>query len=657
MKKIISIILISLLICCCISVQIKYFENKSNFKIKNNDTIFKFKISNLDNSPLINSTFLGGNDNDGDFYTGANIFQDNNGNIFIAGTTESLDFPITNNVYSNIISGDKDVFITKFDNNLSKVLASTYIGGSSNDEARGLYIDDNGNIYVSGITESNDFPVTDNAYQPNFHGGTEGPYGNGDSFLIKLDNNLTFLLGSTYLGGSGHECCSSVILDNNDFVFISGSTSSVDFPITENAFDSIYNPNGYFGEDVYVSKFSNDLSALISSTFLGGNGDDFSESIKTDQFGNLFISGWTSSTNFPTSVDAFDRIFGGGYYDGFITKLNSDLSNLEESTYLGGRDWDFCYDMTLDEDNNVYVTGHTASTDFPTTPNSFCEEYQGSSGANEGDDVFISRFMDDLTDLTASTFFGGSRWENGISIIVRGNRVFITGTTSSYDFPISNNAFITEFQGGIRNKGDLFISTININLDDLYTSTYLGSNRNEAWGQIIIDDEEKIIVTGSTSSTDFPVTINCYDANHNGGYDIFISRFQKDLSYQQPPIKPNKPNGISNGKTGEEYEYITSTSDPENDDIYYLFDWGDNTITDWIGPFLSGETAIIAHVWDEVGDYNIKVKAKDEFGAESEWSDPLIISMSKSKNFVSYEQLIERLIEKFPIIERLLNTY
>jgi hypothetical protein len=259
-----------------------------------------------------------------------------------------------------------------------------------------------------------------------------------------------------------------------------------------------------------------------------------------------------------------------------------------------------------------------------------------------------------LTDLIASTFFGGSKWENGFSIISKGDRVYLTGTTSSFDFPISNNAFCTEFQGGFRNKGDLFISIIDINLDDLYDSTYLGSNRNEAWGQIIVDDEEKIIVTGSTSSIDFPVTINCYDESHNGGYDIFVSRFQNHLSYQQPPLKPNKPAGNSYGKTGEEYEYITSTSDPENDNVYFLFDWGDGSTSFILGPYASGDECNASKIWFEDGNYEIKVKAIDEHGAESEWSDPLEISMPRSRSIDNINPWLLRLIQRFPILESLL---
>ena len=342
------------------------------------------------NNPLIFSTFLGGENNDGMYYTGVNLIQDNQGNFIIAGTTESNDFPTTSYSYSQEYNGNSDIFITKINNNFTDVLSSTFIGGSNKEEARGIDIDQDGNIFVCGITESSDFPVTINGFQIEYNGGTEAPYGSGDAFVIKLNDDLDVLIGATFLGGNGHESCSSICIDSTGEIIISGLTSSSNFPVSDDAYDKTYDSGGYFKDDVFVTKLSNDLSQMISSTYIGGSHDDFTEALAVDSVDNIFISGWTRSSNYPTSDGAFDVSFG-GVYDGFITKLNEDLTDIISSTYLGGTQWDFCYALTLDNNEDVYVTGHTASINFPTTSNVYCRNYQGRGGANVGDDAFYNK--------------------------------------------------------------------------------------------------------------------------------------------------------------------------------------------------------------------------------------------------------------------------
>ena len=592
-------------------------------------------------SPLLLSTFLGGNSNDGMYYTGVNTILDEHGNIFIAGATESPNFPVTSGSYSTDHNGGSDVFVVKINNELTEVLACTYIGGNNNEEARAMTIDEQGDIIICGITESSDFPTTQKAFQTSYNGGTESPYGSGDAFVMIINNDLTSVQSSTYLGGSGHETCSSIDIDGGGNIIVSGSTSSSNFPVSETAYDTTYDSGGTIKDDVYVTKFNNDLTEMIASTYLGSSHDDFSEAMTIDSSDHIFVTGWTRSPDFPTTENAYDTTFGRGYYDGFISKLNDDLTDLISSTYIGGSQWDFNYALGLDADDNVYVSGHTASLNYPTTSNAYCETYQGVGGPNEGDDAFISKLNNDLTLLLASTYLGGDNWEMGYSLIVSGTgMIYLSGTTSSDDFP-TMNSFDDDYNGGEKHYGDIFISCLTGDLEMLAASSYLGGNGNENAGQIALDGYGNVFVTGSTFAQDFPIIDGAYDITHNGDSDVFISKFQKGLSTNQAPEKPDI-NGPTSGKAGEEYEYTITTEDNEADEIYYLIDWGDGSITVWSGPYSSNENYMISYSWSGQGEYQIRVKARDIYGFESEWSDPLTVSMPKSKiKFLSFNQFFE----------------
>jgi hypothetical protein len=622
--------------------------NQSNaHSIQNNPLL-------LTTSPLLASTFLGGSDNDGMYYTDVNIVQDAQGNIFIAGTTESSDFPVTPNVHSIQHNGNLDVFVTKMNNDLTTVLASTYIGGTNNEEARGIQIDQNGNIFICGITTSTDFFSTTNAFQTEYHGGTESPYGSGDAFIIKMNNDLTEAISSTFLGGKGHEYCNGIVIDSQGNVIVTGGTSSVDFPMAEHAFDRNHHTGGTFGDDVYIAKVSNDLSTLLSSTYLGGNDDDFSEGILVDDSDNIYVTGWIRSSGFPTTEQAYDTTFGGGYFDGFVSRFDKDLSTLQSSTFLGGSRWDFCYAITIDAEENIYVTGHTASTNYPVSTTAFCKNYQGIGGQDIGDDVFVSKLDADLSILSASTYLGGDYWENGYSIITsKNNMIYIAGTTSSHDFPMTSDSFSPTYHDGSKYKGDSFISCLTNDLSLLASSTYLGEDGEEETGQLFEDPLGRIVIVGSTSSLDFPMTEGCYDPNHNGMYDVYIAKFNQGLSTNEPPEKP-EISGPSAGKSGQTYEYTAVTSDYDNDHVYYRFDWGYENVTNWLGPFNSGDSCKASYSWSEKGSYSIKVKARDTAGFESEWSDPLPVSMPKNRIFAF---LFDRYLDTQYTIFNFLNFF
>lgn len=202
---------------------------------------------------------------------------------------------------------------------------------------------------------------------------------------------------STYLGGTGHEFCEAIAVDSDGNIYVTGNTRSSDFPTTEGVFNR--NPKGK--SDVFIAKFDNELKTLLASTLIGGEEDECAYTILFDPQGYIFVAGYTSSKDFPTTADAYDMEYNGGGGDAFILKMDKDLKILLASTYLGGRsdenDWR-SPELVQDNDGNIIIAGNTASDNFPTTPGVFCETYNGG-----GRDVFLSKFDSDLKQLLAST--------------------------------------------------------------------------------------------------------------------------------------------------------------------------------------------------------------------------------------------------------------
>lgn len=501
---------------------------------------YRFEIGNYDREttlvidPLLASTFLGGNDLD----RGGFLVLDGGDYVYSAGYTMSHDFPASPGAYAPIFCGGTyDAFIAKFDGDLSTLIACTYLGGS---EGEGWYyigiaLDSNGDLCVTGNTESSDFPTTAGAYDATYNGGSGGPYGvGGDIFVSKLDPQLQNLIASTYVGGSGHDYCRLLAFDSSGLIQLGGWTSSSDFPTTAGAYDETYNPGGYFGDDQVLFKLSADLTTLAASTFLGGTKDDFNEGMALDAQGNVFVAGWTSSLNYPTTPGAFDTTYNGYSYDAFVSKLSGDLAQLLASTYIGGSSWEFVYGLAMDDAGCVYLTGHTASKNFPTTPGAYIEDYVGTGGANYGDDVFITRMDNDLTSVLASTYLGGTKWENASGIALDGKgHVYVAGATSSPDFPIRPGAYCESYNGGTKHCGDIFVTRLDDDLTELSASTYFGGVKEDGglFVSVYVGGDKSIYVTGPTNCTDFPTTPGAYEPTYKGGDgDVFVTKLDGLLS-------------------------------------------------------------------------------------------------------------------------------
>ncbi len=336
------------------------------------------------------------------------------------------------------------------------------------------------------------------------------------------------LLASTYLGGTRGEEGSSLAIDASGNVYVTGCTSSSNFPTTIGVYDASYNG----GEsDVFISKLNSGLTSLLASTYLGGTGwdDGCSLSLNYSAPYEVYVTGFTASKNFPTTIGAYDTSYnGGGFYVGdiFVSKLNDTLTSLEASTFLGGSGSDMGNSINFNSSGSgtVYVTGYTTSKNFPTTSGAFDTTSNGG-----GSDAFVSKLNSGLTSLEASTFLGGSKGEEATSIRTRGGDVYLTGYTSSSNFPTTVGAYDTTYNSG----KDAFVSKLNSGLTSLSASTFLGGSKDDCASGLdseTIGADIYIYLTGYTSSSNFPTTIGAYDTTYNGGYDVFVSKLDSGLT-------------------------------------------------------------------------------------------------------------------------------
>lgn len=395
---------------------------------------------------------------------------------------------------------------------IDPILASTFLGGGNGERGNAIAVGD-GYVAVAGWARSG-FPTTPGAYDEDFNGGDY------DSFVSILDSDLTTLNFSTFIGGDGQDTCHAIVIGNDDNITIAGYTASTNYPTTAGAYDESHNG----GEDVFISKFNPSLSELLASTFIGGSYSEYCHSISLDGYGNVYVTGYTYSTNYPTTPGAYDETDNPAV-DTFISKFNSDLTILSASTYLGGSDGDFGNTIRIYGTDTVFIAGDTRSSDFPTTPGSYDESFNGN------DDLFVASFDSSLSTLAASTLIGGSdfdRLQLGSSFVLDGNgNVFVTGETYSSNYPTTSGAYDETFNGG---SYDAFVSKLNNSLSSLLASTFLGGNGSDSGNAIALDGSGNVYLTGTTDSSNFTASSGAYDATYNGGWDNFISKFNDSLS-------------------------------------------------------------------------------------------------------------------------------
>ncbi|NHK31296.1 MAG: hypothetical protein FK730_08085 [Asgard group archaeon] len=435
---------------------------------------------------------------------------------------------------------------------------STFIGGSDVDHGRGVAVTKEGYCYVTGRTESSDFP-TKNAYNSTYGGG-------GDAFLTRFVANGS-LFWSTYLGGSklDNSYCISVAYDGS--CFITGNTNSSDFP-TKNAYDSAFN-GGYL--DIYVAKFSSNGS-LLWSTYLGGSDTDYAASIAVAHDGSCFVIGDTRSKDFPIK-NAYDSTHNGSR-EAFVSKFDTNGSLLW-STYLGGSYNDFAGDVAVTEDGSCYVTGITYSEDFPIM-NAFDSTYNGDL------DAFITKFSAQ-GEILWSTFLGGIYWDDalGIAAAMDGS-CYVTGFTI-LDFPIQN-----AYDSTYDDWGDAFVTKFAAN-GTLLWSTFLGGNDIDRGRDIVTTIDGSCYVIGETASTNFPMK-NAYDSSVNGVFDVFVTKFSSEgfllWSTYLGGISSDKGYGIAVTEDGSCFITGATSSDdfPMQNAFDNIYEMSEGFVTAFIEP-------------------------------------------------------------------------
>jgi hypothetical protein len=467
------------------------------------------------------STFLGGSgleEADG-------IAVDWAGSAYVAGVTQSANFPTTPGAFQTTKAGGNDVFVAKLSADGSGLVYSTFLGGGGFDGASGIAVDGAGNAYVAGLTQSADFPTTPGAFQTTYGG-------NGDAFVAQLSADGSALVYSTFLGGSGGDIANGIAVDGAGSAYVAGSTTSSDFPTTPGAFQTTYG-GGLVNGDAFVAKLSADGSTLAYSTYLGGSSGDVADGIAVDGAGGAYVAGYTNSADFPTTPGAFQTTYGGNG-DAFVAQLSADGSALVYSTFLGGSNGDYANAIAVDGTGSAYVAGTTYSADFPTTPGAFQTTKNGNSNA------FVARLSADGSGLVYSTLLGGSGEDGAIGIAVDGaGSAYLAGQTYSANFPTTPDAYQTTYGGG-SNFGDAFVARLSPDGSALAYSTYLGGSGDDVARAIALDGAGGAYVAGSTVSADFPTTPGAFQTTKGGSWDAFVARFDFSAS---GPVAPTHRRG------------------------------------------------------------------------------------------------------------------
>lgn len=475
-----------------------------------NPTEFRVAVGSYDRSQplvidpgLVYSTFVGGAVPGGVVDQGFGIAVDAGGSAYITGRADSIDFPTTPGAFAPTHAGANDAFVTKLDPSGSALVYSTFLGGAEFEQGLAIRVDAAGRAYVTGQTQSADFPTTPGAHDPTFNGGT-------DAFATALDPTGSRLEYSTYLGTPSFDAGQGLAVDSLGHAVVVGFTDSPSFPTTPGAYDTGFNG----GVDTFVTKLDATGTTLLYSTYLGGAGTDLGHGAAVDPVGNAYVTGRTTSADFPTSPGAYDVSYNGGS-DAFVTKLDVSGSAVGYSTYLGGGMFDEATAIALDATGAAYVTGGTTAPDYPVTPGAY------DTMTNGRFDVFVTKLNPSGTSLVYSTFVGGSLFEIALAVAVDATgRAYVTGDTESTDFPTTPTAVYRSFNGG---AGDAFLAVLGSTGATLDHATYLGGSEFDQGRGVALDPQRNVYVTGFTSSTDYPTTPGAYDTTL-GRIDAFVTK-------------------------------------------------------------------------------------------------------------------------------------
>jgi len=454
--------------------------------------------------PLLQASYLGGSGGD----IGYAIAVDASGHVYVAGDTGSVNFPGTTGGARASAGGGGDAFVAKLNRDLTVLAQATYIGGSASDGAWGLALDASGAVFVAGSTNSVNFPGTAGGAQPT-------PGGGGDSFVARLDGDLTQLTQATYLGGSAFDQAWALLVSAGGDVFVAGTSASVNFPATAGGAQA----TRAGAADAFVARLNRELTTLRQATYLGGNNNDVAYAIAEDALGAVVVAGDTGSVNFPGTAGAAQALPGGGG-DAFVAKLDRNLQALTRATYLGGTSVDLAYAVAIDGDGAVFVGGLTASPNFPVTAGAAQPVWGG------GSDAFIAKFDADLARRLGATFLGGSGNDVANALALAGDgTVYIAGNTLSGAFP----GTVGGAQADPGGNGDGFVARLDGSLAALRQATFFGGSGLDHAFAIAFNGRGRLYVAGGTASFNLPGTAGGAQAIAGGGGDGFVAALTVSL--------------------------------------------------------------------------------------------------------------------------------
>lgn len=415
---------------------------------------------------------------------------------------------------------------------IDPLLASTYLGGVGEDVATAIdYYDagQNSGVYVAGYTASLDFPVT-NALGLTFKGGDY------DIFITRLDQNLTTVQRSTFLGGSGDDFATSlIVLPYTPFnVVVAGYSYSTNYPTLANSYSRINSG----GADAVLTSLPRELTSILYSTYFGGSGDDMGQALTSDGGYNVYMAGWTESINFPTMAPAYSQTLAGGK-DAFVSRFDLRYpggSSLFGSTYLGGISNDMAWAVMAETGTpyNVWVAGETWSTNFTALKSGFQTLLNLNPGIYDFSDGFALSMNPALSSVVAGTYIGGGKDDVAYGIDMLGTNVVVVGKTASINHPAAT--ILNPFSGTMSGVTDAFVLRMSANASNCLAFTYLGGTGADEARAVSVHRQwgtTNIMVVGYSASADYPTTVNAYDRIFNGGIDGVITRLDIDLKSVQ----------------------------------------------------------------------------------------------------------------------------
>lgn len=512
-----------------------------NFRWINKEAgIIGFDLGNYDKNydliidPIVFGGYFGGSATD----EIRHLSVGKNGEFVVIGITNSLNFKTTPGVYDEIYNDDIDIFISKFVSYGSekKLVFSTFFGGGLSDYGSAVKLDNNGNIYFTGWTNSADFP---------YKGGFSKDYNGGyDSYAVKLDYSGSSLIFSSFLGGSRDDYGTDIDLTSDNNPVICGYTDSKNFPTGSGAYQSTHKGLN----DIFVSCFSNTGNSLVYSTYIGGTSDDKAHALAVDESGYVYLTGETTSGDFPVAPfriwgswvwdRPYDYSYNGGK-DAFALKLIGNGGKLEFSTFFGGTQDDIGRAVYFDEDGTLFFAGETkkeTNRTFPVTESAYTKEHKG------GWDCFFAK-MDKpkqsgtwggiSQNLIFSTFFGGSNDEFMIYMVrdPKTQSLYFTGKTNSTNYPVEASD-VTKPYG----KNDAFLTRFYKDGSGLLFSTFVGGSGDDVGTCVDVDARGDVYLVGITNSNDFKNSTNSIQTAYGGGTSdgFFVKFVTGEISITSP---------------------------------------------------------------------------------------------------------------------------